>query len=214
MTSWPLPSMPIAFQQLPTPGLFRLISATSSHPSKILDRRKIKQLCWIWWGGISLPVRLHTAILLILLTQRNKSTAANPALQITACKAPRKASSIFSFRLSSGLSPLPADPSYSFYVLQFRPWFPGLLYSLLFHFQGIWNPSLHIRQNTIPTLHAMCQSLEMQGLSLIGETPVFTQGTQQNLCFSTLTSILTCAPKKGTGHGNLRILFGTVWTHL
>lgn len=134
-----------------------------------------------WDTNISLPVRLHTAILLVLLTQRNRSTAANPALQITVCKATKKASSIISFSLSSGFSPVPSDPSFPLYVL---PWdsdsdfFPALLYSLLFSFYGIWNPSLQTRQDAIPNLHAMCWSVEIQGLSLTGETPVLTLGTQ------------------------------------
>lgn len=56
--------------------------------------------------------------------------------------------------------------------------FPALLYSLLFSFYGIWNPSLQTRQDAIPNLHAMCWSAEIQGLSLTGETPVLTLGTQ------------------------------------
>lgn len=72
----------------------------------------------VGYSNINSPVRLHTAILLILLTQRNRSTAANPALQITACQPTGKISSIFSFSLSSGFSPVPDDPSFSLYLLQ------------------------------------------------------------------------------------------------
>lgn len=67
---------------------------------------------------------------------------------------------------------------------------------LVFCFHYIWNPSLQTSQNTIPNLHVMCWSMEMQCLPLIGEAPVFTQGTQQNLCFFTLTSTPICAPKR------------------
>lgn len=88
-----------------------------------------------------------------------------------------------------------------------------LLYSLLFRFHGIWKPSLQTSQ-IISNLHAMCWSLEVQGLSLIGEAPVFTQGTQQNLCFFHPYYHPDLCYKKGTGHSNLRTLFDTVWTHL
>lgn len=87
----------------------------------------------VGYSNINSPVRLHTAILLILLTQRNRSTAANPALQITACQPTGKISSIFSFSLSSGFSPVPDDPSFSLYLLQWHP-DPDFLLALLLAF--------------------------------------------------------------------------------
>lgn len=56
----------------------------------------------VGYSSINSPMKLHTANLLVLLTQGNTDTAANPALTISACKAPSKASYIISFSLSSG----------------------------------------------------------------------------------------------------------------
>lgn len=75
-------------------------------------------------------MKLHTASLMVLLTQGNKSTAANPVLQITVCNAARKSSSTISFSLSSGFSPVLDDPFFQHTrcpLLRFRPQFPGFI---------------------------------------------------------------------------------------
>lgn len=101
VTNKPLPSIPIA---LPAIANIWFIQVNLSHQlliqAKFWTEGKSSSRAesdGVGYSSISLPARLHTAILLILLTQRNKSTAANPALQITACNATRKASSVFSF---------------------------------------------------------------------------------------------------------------------
>lgn len=162
-------------------------------------------------------MKLHTAVLLVLLTQGNKSTAANPLLQITACKSTRKASSVISFSWSSGLSPV-LDLFFRHTrrpALRFKPWFPGFLYSLIFSFHGIWNPSLQARQNIVPNLHATCWSLEVQVSSdtHCWDYCISPGHTSEFVLFHPYPHPDLCLEKnlcqKGTGHVTLVILFGT-----
>lgn len=129
---------------LPTSALFRFyLSHQVLIQAKFWPVRKSSnhaEFDGVGHSNINLPMKLQTAILLALLTQGNKSTAANHVLQITACKSTRKASSIILFSLSSGFSPVLDDPFFRHArcpVLRFRSQFPGLLYSLLFSFHSI-----------------------------------------------------------------------------
>lgn len=163
----------------------------------------------VGYSSISLPVRLHTAILLILLTQRNKSTAANPALQITACNATRKASSVFSFSPTWRFSPVPDDPSFPLYVLQWDsdPDFLACFTPCFFYFHGIWNPSLQTSQNTIPNLHALLGDARLT--TLWWDSCIYPRHTTELVLFHPYQHPDLCS-KIGTGHGNLRMQFGTV----
>lgn len=142
--------------------------------------------------------------LLVLLTQRNKSTAANPALQITACKATRKASSITSFSLSSGFSPVLDDQSFSFYVLSWDsdPHFLACFTPCFLFFTVFETPLSKPARILFLICTPRVEAWRFKVYHSLVRPPVLTLGTQQKLCFSTLTSILICAPKKGTGHGN------------
>lgn len=104
-------------------------------------------------------------------------------------------------------------------MLRFQPQFPRLLYSLLFSFQGIWNPFLHTRQNIIPNLYCMHWSMAIQ-VSLdthwcnwfyafgifpmhITEFVLFQPRQHSDLCLENKL-------QKGTAHTKLMILFGTI----